>query len=136
MEFQTRFGGEQECLDYLVECRLRMAPFAPWLRGTHRSVSNEHLHVDMDEFIFRYNRRNTAMAEFQRLLGLGTGQSPATYRQIIEQGTESKRATGAKRILTGVLIPLVRKASTSVNTSTRHDTGPPRRTTSSTHNCT
>lgn len=67
--------------------------FKSWLRGTHRSVSNEHLQVYMDEFIFRYNRRNTPMAAFQRLLGLGTEQSPTTYRQIIEQGTESKRAT-------------------------------------------
>lgn len=46
--------------------------FKSWLRGTHRSVSNEHLQVYMDEFIFRYNRQNTPMVAFQRLLGLGT----------------------------------------------------------------
>lgn len=67
--------------------------FKSWLRGTHRSVSHEHLQVYMNEFIFRYNRRNTPMAAFQRLLGLSTEQSPTTYRQIIEQGTESKRTT-------------------------------------------
>lgn len=53
-----------------------------WLRGTHRSVGNEHLQVYLDEFTFRYNRRGTPMAAFQSLLGLGTTQAPTTYRQI------------------------------------------------------
>ena len=44
--------------------------FKTWLRGTHRSVTNEHLQADLDEFTFRYNRRRTPMAAFQTLLGL------------------------------------------------------------------
>lgn len=67
--------------------------FKSWLRGTHRSVSNEHLQAYMDEFIFRYNRRNTPMAAFQRLLGLGTEQAPTTYGEIIEQGPKSSVPT-------------------------------------------
>ena len=67
--------------------------FKSWLRGTHRSVSNEHLQVYMDEFTFRYNRRGTPMAAFQTLLGLGTRQAPTTYRQIAEQGSRSNRTT-------------------------------------------
>lgn len=67
--------------------------FKSWLRGTHRSVSNEHLQVYMDEFIFRYNRRGTPMAAFQRLLGLGAQQTPTTYRQIAEQGPVRKSST-------------------------------------------
>ena len=31
--------------------------FKSWLEGTHRSVSNIHLQVYLDEFTFRYNRR-------------------------------------------------------------------------------
>lgn len=65
--------------------------FKSWLRGTHRSVSNEHLQVYMDEFTFRYNRRNTPMAAFQTLLGLGAQQAPTTYRQIAEQGPKAQR---------------------------------------------
>lgn len=60
--------------------------FKSWLRGTHRSVSNEHLQVYLDEFTFRYNRRNTPMAAFQTLLGLGTHQAPTTYREITKNG--------------------------------------------------
>jgi transposase-like protein len=66
--------------------------FKSWLRGTHRSVSNEHLQVYLDEFTFRYNRRNTPMAAFQTLLGLSSQQAPSTYRQIVEQGPRSRRA--------------------------------------------
>ena len=42
-----------------------------WMHGTHRGVSDEHLPVYLDEFVFRHNRRGTPMAAFQTLLGLG-----------------------------------------------------------------
>jgi transposase-like protein len=60
--------------------------FKSWLRGTHRSVSNEHLQVYLDEFVFRYNRRRSPLAAFQTLLGLESHQEPTTYRQIVQQG--------------------------------------------------
>lgn len=55
-----------------------------WLLGTHRGVSNEHLQVYLDEFVFRHNRRRTPMAAFQTLLGLGSQRAPTTYRQITQ----------------------------------------------------
>ncbi|WP_162150463.1 transposase, partial [Arthrobacter sp. H5] len=64
--------------------------FKTWLRGTHRSVSNEQLQVYLDEFTFRYNRRSTPMAAFQTLLGLGSRQPPTTYRQITENGRNAR----------------------------------------------
>jgi transposase-like protein len=53
-----------------------------WIHGTHRGVSDEHLPVYLDEFVFRHNRRGTPMAAFQTLLGLGAQHPPATYDQI------------------------------------------------------
>lgn len=53
-----------------------------WLHGTHRGVSHEHLHVYLEEFTFRHNRRGTPMAAFQTLLGLGSIHGPTTYDQI------------------------------------------------------
>lgn len=67
--------------------------FKTWLRGTHRSVGNEHLQVYLDEFTFRYNRRGTPMAAFQSLLGLGTQQAPATYRQIVSHSSNPNLTT-------------------------------------------
>jgi transposase-like protein len=54
-----------------------------WLAGTHRRVSNEHVQVYLDEYVFRHNRRQTPMAAFQTLLGLGALHPPTTYRQIV-----------------------------------------------------
>jgi transposase-like protein len=53
-----------------------------WMHGTHRGVSNEHLPVYLDEYVFRHNRRGTPMAAFQTLLGLGAIHQPTTYNQI------------------------------------------------------
>lgn len=53
-----------------------------WMHGTHRGVSNEHLPIYLDEFVFRHNRRGTPMAAFQTLLGLGALHEPSTYREI------------------------------------------------------
>ncbi len=53
-----------------------------WLRGTHRSVSADHLQVYLDEYVFRFNRRRTPMAAFQTLLGLQSSQPPTSYKQI------------------------------------------------------
>jgi len=53
-----------------------------WLHGTHRGVGDPHLQVYLDEYVFRHNRRQTPMAAFQTLLGLGALHPPSTYRQI------------------------------------------------------
>ena len=52
------------------------------MHGTHRGVSEEHLPVYLDEFVFRHNRRRTPMAAFQTLLGLGAMHRPTTYAQM------------------------------------------------------
>jgi transposase-like protein len=53
-----------------------------WMHGTHRDVSDEHLPVYLDEYVFRHNRRHTPMAAFQTLLGLAGRHPPTTYRQL------------------------------------------------------
>ncbi len=55
-----------------------------WMHGTHRGVSDQHLPVYLDEFVFRHNRRGTPMAAFQTLLGLSTSHGPTAYREMVE----------------------------------------------------
>ena len=52
-----------------------------WLIGTHHGVSRDQLQVDLDEFVFRPNRRRLPMAAFQTLLGFGTGCKPTAYKE-------------------------------------------------------
>lgn len=67
--------------------------FKSWLRGTHRAVSNEHLQVYLDEFVFRYNRRRSPMSAFRSLLGLESHHDPTTFREIVAQGPGTTRRT-------------------------------------------
>lgn len=53
-----------------------------WLIGTYHGVSREQLQVYLDEFVFRHHRRQTPMAAFQTLLGLGAARRPVPYMQI------------------------------------------------------
>jgi transposase-like protein len=74
----TAAPGEQ----LLPRAHRAISNLKAWMHGTHRGVSDEHLPVYLDEFVFRHNRRGTPMAAFQTLLGLGAMQPPTTYREI------------------------------------------------------
>jgi len=54
-----------------------------WLIGTYHGVSRGQLQVYLNEFVFRHNRRQTPMAAFQTLLGLGTAPRPMPYVRIL-----------------------------------------------------
>ena len=75
----SRYGDEH----VLPRAHRAISKLKTWLRGTHRGVSNKHLQVYLDEFVFRFNRRGTPMAAFQTLLGLSSQHQPTTYRQIV-----------------------------------------------------
>jgi transposase-like protein len=53
-----------------------------WLIGTYHGVGRNHLQAYLDEFAFRHNRRQTPMAAFQTLLGLGSARAPTAGRLI------------------------------------------------------
>ena len=46
-----------------------------WLLGTHHGVDPKYLQVYLDEFVFRFNRRQVPMAAFQTLLGISSTKS-------------------------------------------------------------
>jgi len=54
-----------------------------WLLGTHHgAVRKQHLQAYLNEFTFRFNRRNTPMAAFQTVLGLAKERLGPTYRGL------------------------------------------------------
>ncbi len=98
-EFQAWVPDEQACLRYLAMSRVQgkiretgqVVPIAhrvisnlkAWLIGTHHGVGRPHLQADLDEFVFRFNRRQTPEAAFQTLLGLGSQRAPVRRSTII-----------------------------------------------------
>jgi hypothetical protein len=77
---QRRRSEERRLI--LPRAHRALANLKTWLQGTHRSASEKHLQVYLDEFVFRHNRRRTPMAAFQTLLGLGAAHAPSTYSEI------------------------------------------------------
>jgi hypothetical protein len=55
-----------------------------WLNGTHHGVEPKHLPSYLDEFVFRFNRRNTPMAAFQTLLGISTRKQSVSLVELME----------------------------------------------------
>lgn len=53
-----------------------------WLNGTHHGVTPKYLPSYLDEFVFRFNRRQTPMAAFQTLLGISLQKKPLFLKKI------------------------------------------------------
>ncbi len=53
-----------------------------WLIGTHHGIEPRDLLNDLDEFVFRFNRRQTSMAAFQTLRGIASGNKLVTLAQL------------------------------------------------------
>ena len=70
--------------DLLPRAHRAVSNLKAWMHGTHRGVSDQHLAVYLNEFVFRHNRRGTPMAAFQTLLGLSTTHDPTTYQQMTQ----------------------------------------------------
>ena len=53
-----------------------------WLLGTHHGVEPKYRQAYLDEFVFRFNRRQTPMAAFQTLLGISSTKGPQSMRGL------------------------------------------------------
>jgi len=56
-----------------------------WGLGVYHGLRRRHLQAYLDEFVFRFNRRYTPAAAFERLLGLSPTHQPATYQMLISR---------------------------------------------------
>src|SRR3954467_5024542 len=54
-----------------------------WALGVYHGLRPAHLQACLDEFVFRFNRRRTPHAAFDRLLGLSLTLEPATYQMLV-----------------------------------------------------
>ena len=59
--------------------------FKRWGLGTYHGLRKPHLRRYLDEFVFRWNRRQHVGTAFDTLLGLSTRLGHASYRDFIDQ---------------------------------------------------
>ncbi|MEP6932884.1 MAG: IS1595 family transposase [Nitrospirota bacterium] len=52
-----------------------------WRLGTYHGVESKYLHAYLDEFVFRFNRRQIPMAAFHTWLGLSSTKGPQSMRE-------------------------------------------------------
>lgn len=55
-----------------------------WLIGTHHGVSGKYLQPYLDEFVFRFNRREHPMAGFRSLLSIVSAKEPLKLSQLLK----------------------------------------------------
>ena len=56
-----------------------------WALGVYHGLREEHLQAYLDEFVFRFNRRRTPQAAFDRLLGLAVALQSAPYQMLVSR---------------------------------------------------
>jgi ISXO2-like transposase domain len=56
-----------------------------WGLGVYHGLRRRHLQAYLDEFVFRFNRRRTPAAAFERLLGLAVSLQPASHEMLINR---------------------------------------------------
>ena len=56
-----------------------------WALGVYHGLRQKHLQAYLDEFVFRFNRRRTPAAAFERLLGLAVALHAAPYQMLVSR---------------------------------------------------
>ena len=61
-----------------------------WALGVYHGLRRKHLQSYLDEFVFRFNRRNTRHAAFRSLLRIGVTIKHITYNMLIHRKQRHK----------------------------------------------
>ena len=86
---QGRLGIPGAQADLLPRVHLVVSLLKRWLLGTHQgAVGLEHLDYYLDEFTFRFNRRNSQYRGklFYRLVQQAVTADPVTFQDLLNQG--------------------------------------------------
>jgi transposase-like protein len=83
VKHDPRVVGETPAHLVLPWTRRVFANAKRWAMGVYHGLRPKHLQAYLDEFVFRFNRRRTPHAAFDRLLGLSLALEPATYQVLV-----------------------------------------------------
>lgn len=94
---QTR--AEKSEADCVQTCHWAISQLKRWLMGTHAcAVGRKHLQAYLDEFVFRYNRRNTnGIARIAaRVIESAVAKPPLTRRSLVKATVPYRRFASAQ----------------------------------------
>lgn len=75
----TTIGDPKEASKHFPRVHRVFANLKAWLVGTHRYISTKHLQNYLNEYIFRFNRRNMPKVAFNSLIKIAILGSPRHY---------------------------------------------------------
>lgn len=67
----------------LEELHKQIMQFKNWLRGIHHKCSKEHLHAYLNEYVFRFNRRNKRKHLFDEVISKMMNDIPHPYSYLV-----------------------------------------------------
>ena len=76
IEFNRKFKNNE---DWLEELHKQIMQFKNWLRGIHHKCSAQHLHAYLDEYVYRFNKRNARKWIFNDVIEKLMHQVPHPY---------------------------------------------------------
>ena len=80
MDIET---GNSDQGNLLPQLHKQIMCFKNWLRGTHFSCSEKYLQTYIDEYVFRFNRRNSRNTIFNSIIFKFMNAVPRTYHDLI-----------------------------------------------------
>jgi transposase-like protein len=66
----------------LEELHKQIMQFKNWLRGIHHKCSDQHLHAYLDEYVYRFNKRNARRWIFNDVVAKLMNQIPHPYQVL------------------------------------------------------
>ena len=81
---EERVVGDRNAHEVLVWIHRVFSHLKRWALGVYHGLRRTHVQRDLDEFVFRWNRRHHRRTSFDSLLDIGLGLPPATYRDFAE----------------------------------------------------
>ncbi len=94
-------GRRKQASELLPRVHQAISLLKRWLLGTHQgAVSHEHLDYYLDEFVFRFNRRNSRSRGklFYRLVQQAAAVDPTPYDRSSPTGTPRPREPNHKML--------------------------------------
>ena len=81
-QHEVRVVGDNKAHQLAPHIHRVFSNLKTWLQGTYHGVQPKYLQDYLDEFVFRFNRRQTPMAAFKTILGIAAQKQPLTLAQI------------------------------------------------------
>ena len=75
-------GNPEKAKQLALHIRKVFGNLQSWLNGIHHGGDPKYMQAYLDEFVFRFNRREHPMAAFLRLLGIVVSKQPFTHNDL------------------------------------------------------